>query len=389
MANRRAEEAQIQLQSPDSALPPDEKAQLDAEQRAADDKLLRYIGLVQHLNAGGWKNDFLTVTGQLAECGDGFDFHLHIRAMRLETAFVTNISSESLSLDGLIGDVEPDTSLRVSAPLGATAASNPLPGAAITLAPGEKVAIPLRILFTQAGGRDAVLQKGYLSAVRPIDLAAAGRIYQAIQSARPGTIFKSNADDPDHAIRKTRESFGLPGAPDAADFAWGPAIDLRGVTLNGRRVDFDRGALNSFTITVAGEYGSCPYLYAFDPKTNAWVRHGKIIDDANDATRETTQHIEFTGLVDRFSIREEELEVSYISSVQLEARLRDGRNIELKPREQRGGPATASLAVIRSGEAQDYAFALPDGIAAADVAHSTLIVRGYYRRYSSIPIAER
>jgi hypothetical protein len=119
------------------------------------------------------------------------------------------------------------------------------------------------------------------------------------------------------------------------------------------------------------------------------VRHGKIIDNANSATKEMTQRVEFVGLVDRFSIREEELEVSYIRSVRLEARLHDGRDIELTPREQEGSTAATSLAVIRSGEAHDYAFVLPEGVAATDIAHSTFIVRGYYQRYSSIPIAER
>ena len=390
IANRRAVEAQRLLEDPIRGMTAKEKAQLDAELRAGDEKLMRYIGLVQHLNAGGWKSDFLTVTGQADACGDGFEFRLHIRQMRLETAFVTNISSEQLSVGGLIGDVEPGTSLRVSAPPAPGAAAEPLLGQAITLAPGDKIAVPLRILFVPAGGRDAVFQTDYLSGVHPIDLAAAGRVYQVIQSAKPGTIFMTkHAIDVPNPIKKTRESFGPPSAPAADDFTWGPAINLRGVTLNGRRIDFDRGAPNSFMITIAGEYGSCPYLYAFDAGANAWVRHGKIIDNANSATKEMTQRVEFVGLVDRFSIREEELEVSYIRSVRLEARLHDGRDIELTPREQEGSTAATSLAVIRSGEAHDYAFVLPEGVAATDIAHSTFIVRGYYQRYSSIPIAER
>ena len=59
----------------------------------------------------------------------------------------------------------------------------------------------------------------------------------------------------------------------------GASIDLSGVTLNGQRLDFDRSAMNSFTLTVNGGYGSCPFLYAFDASANAWVHHGKIIDN--------------------------------------------------------------------------------------------------------------
>jgi len=378
--NRRADEAQKQLKDPE----------FDAEGRADDEKTMRYFHLVQHLNAAGWNADFLTVSGNLDSCGGGFDFFLRVRQMRLETAFVTNISSQPLSIDGLIGDVATGAALRASTAPTHLAASGPLPGKTITLAPGDTIAVALRILFVPAGGRDAVFQTDYLSGVQPIDLSAAGRVYQAIQSARPGTIFKDkNASDAALAIKKTRESFGPPSAPDAADFVWGPAIDLRGVTLNGQRVDFDHGAPNSFTISFGGEYGSCPYLYVFDANANAWVRHGKIIDKANSATKETTQVIEFAGLADRFSIREEELEVSYIRSVRLDVQLRGGRNIELAPREQEGSAPAASFAVIRSGEAHDYTFALPDAVAAADVVHSALVVRGYYQRYSSIPIARR
>ena len=129
-----------------------------------------------------------------------------------------------------------------------------------------------------------------------------------------------------------------------------------------------------------------PWIF-FDESANAWVRHGKVIDNASSPEKEMVQRVEFPGLVDRFSIREEELEVSYIRSVRLEARLRDGRDVELAPREP-GTNAASSLAVILSGEARDYAFALPEGVAPADVARSTLIVDGWYRRYSSLPLAE-
>lgn len=398
MERRRVEEEQLQLQDPqiDSAGKPTaaEKAEQEkmdaefaAEKRAADAKTLRYISLVQHLNAEGWQDDFLTITGHSAICGDGFDFLMHVRQMQLETAFITNISSQPMAIGSLIGGLDPNGSLRVSAPPSPQSASEPVPGEAFTLAPGEKIAVPLRILFVQAGGHDAVFQTDYLSGLPPINLAAAARIYQSIQSTKPGTIITvKNADDPVHALKKVRESFGPPSAPAAADFAWGPAIDLRGVTLNGQRVDFDRGAPNAFTITVVAGYGSCPYLYAFDESAKDWVRHGKVIDNANSPEKEMTQRVEFPGLVDRFSIREEELEVSYIRSVRLEAQLRDGQNVELAPREP-GANATASLAVILSGEAQDYEFALPEGVSPADVAHSTLIIDGWYRRYSSIPMA--
>jgi hypothetical protein len=138
----------------------------------------------------------------------------------------------------------------------------------------------------------------------------------------PGTLV-TQKNDPSKGLKKTRESFGPPSAPDAVDFAWGPSIDLRGVELNGHRIDFDRTSPNGFTIEVASGDGSCPYLYAFDDGAGEWVRHGKIIHDASGPQKEMTQRVEFPGLVNRFSIREEELEVSYIRSVRLEAQLRE------------------------------------------------------------------
>ena len=58
--------------------------------------------------------------------------------------------------------------------------------------------------------------------------------------------------------------------------------------------------------------------------SNAWVRHGKVIDKANSKDKEMTETKTFSGFRSKFRLAEEELEVSYIDHVKLEVELKDG-----------------------------------------------------------------
>jgi hypothetical protein len=175
--------------------------------------------------------------------------------------------------------------------------------------------------------------------------------------------------------------------PSFAAYFYGPELDLRGLVLNGRRLDFESASRNFMRLTAGEGYGSCPYLYAFDGET--WVRRGKVIHTANGRERETTQRVSLAGLTTKFRLSEEELEVSYIDEVALELDLAGGGSIVLRPDAASLAERDGRHAVIRAWETLELEFKLPPHVAAAEVERSTLAITGYYRPYSRMLIGRR
>jgi hypothetical protein len=336
----------------------------------------RYFSLVNYLTREGFPGDFLFITGEASECGGGIDFSIHIRQMVLDVAFIQNISSKPVSLDGLLGSETAATNLRATA---AGGASGPLALGADKIRPGETVAVPLAISFVMAGS----LKNQF------VNPAEAAKTYQRIQSSPAGSMIelKDDTAEPPVVVKKSRESFGAPTAPKPATYFYGPEIALKGLVVAGKPIVFDQASRNFMQLTAGEGYGSCPYLYSWDEDDKAWVRHGKVIDAANNQAKEMTETKTIPGFRSKFRLAEEELEVSYIDHVKLEVELKDGGGMTLAPD---FAPMTAkdgSYATIKAGDRIEFSFALPSAIKAEDVKQSTLAVTGYYRRYSDLFMA--
>lgn len=188
-------------------------------------------------------------------------------------------------------------------------------------------------------------------------------------------------------MRKVRESFGPPTVPPATRLFYGPELTLRGLVLNGQRLEFENAARNFMRLTAGEGYGSCPYLYAWDGET--WVRRGKVIHSANSKEKEMSQRISFSGLVAKFSLREEELEVSHIDRARPELDLLDGRRIELLPDAAVLTQADGVYATIWAWDTLEFAFQLPGDLKPEAVTRSTLEITGYYQPYSTMRIGHR
>jgi hypothetical protein len=141
---------------------------------------------------------------------------------------------------------------------------------------------------------------------------------------------------------------------------------------------------------TAGEgYGSCPYLYSWEEGERAWVRHGKVIHDANSKDKEMTETETFSGFRSKFRLAEDELEVSYIDHVKLEVELSDGTGMTLKPNFAAMSAQDGRYATIKAGARIEFNFTLPPTMKAEDVKQSTLAITGYYRRYSDLLMARQ
>jgi hypothetical protein len=338
----------------------------------------RYLSLLEYLSRDGWRDDFLTVTATADNCAAGLVFILDVREMILDVALFENISSQPVSLDRLFGSAPSESNLR----LASMPSQDPIPISVphTVIRPGERLAIPLRISFAVPDSLRTIFN----------DVGAARTTFARIQATPRGTIFYQNSGDGDlPAIEKVREGFESPTIPSFATYVYGPEVSLRGLLLNSERIDLDQQS-DSFSfihLTVGNEMGSCPVLYAWDGE--AWVRRGKIIDQANTKERQATQRVSFESLVSRFRLREEELEVSYIDRARLDVELADGRHIVLGPETESLVDIDEHYATIRSGQTLDLNFKLPAHVRPDNIRRSTLEITGYYLRYSGMRMSTR
>jgi hypothetical protein len=348
----------------------------------------KYLSLVAYVLRNGWRDDFQIVSAEgsvdaIDDMCSGFSFTLHTRQLVLDIAMIENLSRDAISIDGLSGtqnsvmEARPETA-------GKSAPASPIPIPPIKLGPGQKLVIPLRIGFVMSDSLADLFR----------DRATAQKSYKQIRSASSGTVFATaGSTDPNGAkvppVRKTRDSFGPPTVAMPPLYVYGPEIELRGVVLDGERLDFENASRNFMHLIVAGEYGSCPFLYAYDDRLKAWVDHGKIIDAARSKDKETTQTKTIAGFASKFKISEQELEVSFIDRARLTLSLVDGRNVELAPDKTELVEADGRYAVIKSGQTMEFSFALPDGLKPEDVRQSTLAITGYYQQYSRMQVVEQ
>ena len=112
--------------------------------------------------------------------------------------------------------------------------------------------------------------------------------------------------------------------------------------------------------------------------------HGKVLDKAPSNEREYTETRISTGFTSRLRIEEREPEVAFIDHVGVAIALRTGETLTLKPDNPSLVARDGDYLRLYWGDAIEIQFALPAGIAEADVTESRLTVSGYYLRYSGL-----
>ena len=132
-----------------------ESADLSGEPDATSTELWgnapkRYFSLVDYLTARRLARPiFSSSPARLPECGGGIDFSIHIRQMVLDVAFIQNISSKPVSIDGLLGSEAPGLQVAPGRADASCAASR-IALAPGEIKPGETIAVPLAISFIMA-----------------------------------------------------------------------------------------------------------------------------------------------------------------------------------------------------------------------------------------------
>jgi hypothetical protein len=362
--------------------------------------LPKSMELLNYLTANGWPENFLYSSTEIAKSEPciAMDFKVNQYSFEVEVAIIENVSAKPITIGQLFGQTGGSNQLRRAASSPRTTGRQVLPGEPVTLAPSSRLIVPLRLVFAA----DDPVSVGRNAAREAEERKQSQESFRKIMARPPGTVFRTEIysalrgntrgkEDYTYVIRKVRESFKPPSYPTRSDFAFGPEWALAGLAIGGETMAFDATPPNIVLITASSEAGSCPILYTWDARAATWIRHGKVLHQAQTHVREASETVQFDGLVHRFRIAEEELERATIRQVSLRLELNDGRTITLQPEPQPAGqavlPAADLVAELYANDEIEITFALPADLDAAQVIRSSFTVSGYYDRYAALLVS--
>ena len=340
------------------------------------------LKLLQYIAGDRWPNDFVIMSasvdteqmiprsevGDEDGCGDervsNLTFEIVYPSIILDTVLIENISNVPVKLDSLHGSQSSVSTLRA---LGSD--STELTSASFdmsrTLAPGERVLVPLKISL------EPQIWEGGPATDNAADWSKLLRTSAQFQR-KLGTS-GLRASPASHAV------------PLLKTYLFGPELSIIGLTIDGRRIELEQRSANFSDLVITIEGLSCPYLLSWDAANRTWVEHGKVLDKAPSRAREYSELKSFTGFKSRFRIEEREPEIAFIRDVNLVAILNDHVALTLKPkRVVTAAEREGEYLSLYWGEAADFEFELPPDIAEDQVATSRFVVTGYYRRYSAL-----
>ena len=357
--------------------------------------------LLRHLGQAGLPQSFIVISGDAGEgCGGLFEFHYYMPFMSVDFAIIENTSSQAIKIDHLTGS-EAGASKSLRKRSVAKGATQKIKGDNIEIASGSKVVVPLRIVFSN--------DTKWGTASR---LAVANKMYKRISSQPAGAIFTQRFTrvwEPglpkNMKMTMPKEAFLSPELPERSEFVFGREYQLDGLVMRNRELVLKAPPLHQLAVTrqfsrqeIRHEEeepttklrlhqnlsmeGSCPILYTLNPNATRWIRHGKVIHEANSASREGSTTIDVDPAARVFRLVEEEPEVAYIRSVKLHITLKDGRSVLLDPVGIQKANDDFQF-IIEERQMATFSFALSPHDEMIGASSSKLIVTGYYERYAA------
>lgn len=299
-------------------------------------------------------------------CGDDQGWYPHMtlvgRLLVVDLAVIENTASYPLNIGGFVGRKIVDKSLRAQ-----DADDRHLRAAATTrdhaftidvLRPGEKIAIPLRMLLVHPRDQydDHLVQ---LALAR--DIASLGIFNFGGQWIDVTTLAQRVYTAPD------RKDNAIP-------YVYGPSYALDAIEIGGVEYAVRKQPARLLIVDSANEIGSCPFFYGWSQKDAKWVSGGTILYGRRAPALYGTDERPLHNFDGRVRVAELEPETSFIDRLYVVAIDAAGKRTILMPKDNRLQLADGVNVRMNLGDEIIVEFARPPETARSFVFGAT----GYY-----------
>lgn len=279
-----------------------------------------------------------TLTTPLIGCDfGGATATLVLPRAALRVAVLQNISAKPLSIKTFRIRENANAALRAAAAEETEMSAAEARSAALVpmdIIPGEKVAIPLAMLFVH--DEEEIEEFGGPSSTSAADADSVARTFSIPRSA----------------VRALRAPRGKAISADAQYF-YGPSMEVERVELREASYPFRRRSTVATVIKGVAEIGSCPFVMTHSAQ--GWKTEGVILAGRDEPRKKGTDALRLSQFDGSIVIDEREPETSYIESVVIHATGPDGARLVLHPRcEEPCFPA-----VLRRGDQLRLLFDVP------------------------------
>jgi hypothetical protein len=314
------------------------------------------LQLFQYISASDLPEDFSLLIGLPASivCGDApsdWRFQYTSRVLLGEAITITNVSTQDIELNGLVGSTSPARDLRPVG--GADDQADALIGRIAlnrSLQPNHSVIFFTRLKFVPDDTAKETFNYPQTSELLLKEIGVRG--------------FKGNITDHKQ--------------PQLRDYVYGVQFSIGGIVANDQEVNFAGRSANFLNLTVASETGSCPYFLA--DIAGEWETYGKVLHESNSRARESDQTVVYAGFVRRIRFEEREREFARINQVSASYVLKDGAAVEVKPEDYRLIERDQSYLELSWGDSANIAFIIPQGLDPANIFETRITFTGYYVR---------
>jgi hypothetical protein len=235
--------------------------------------------------------------------------------------------------------------------------------------PGEKVIVPLELLFKPSSTRYNSGEEPETTRARRRACAnklLADRELQTVALMYEGRDRKPQGRTPLVVMPKQKFVDGLlreTGRPtDDDEFVYGPSLVLDSVDVNHFRYPIEPFDPINVAYFSGSLEGSCPFVYTRRTIEGAWLKQGTILTGCSPKAREGTRTLRVHAFDGTLRIAEEEAEISYIDELFVRGTLVNGERVTLRPTDDRIADKDFRYLVLKKGESAEIKFPVPDGM---------------------------
>jgi hypothetical protein len=260
------------------------------------------------------------------------------------------------------------------------------------LKPGEKVIVPLELLFKS--GRSMYSQsEAEAATTRARRRACASKLLgdrelQTVALTYEGKDRKPENPIPLVVMSKQKFVDGLLREPirstEKEEFVYGPSIVLDAVDVNRSRYPIEPRDPINIAYFSGSDIGSCPFVYCRRSIDSNWLKQGTILTGRSSKTREGTGVLEIHAFDGTLRIAEEEEEISYIDELFVRGTLSNGETVTLRPTDDRIAHKDSRYLILKKGDSVDIKFSVPNGMRGDPV---EVVASGFFE-LSPRPVAQ-